>query len=53
MLKSYMGGPVALVKCVWITEKEKHQDILIQKGLETVECARMKIHLHPLIRRVI
>lgn len=53
MLKSYMGGPVALVRCVWTTEKGKHQDILLQKSLETMECARTKIDLHPLIRGVI
>lgn len=52
MLKSHMGGPMTLVRCVWTTEKEKHQDIL-QKSLETVECARMKIDLHSLIRGVI
>lgn len=39
---------MALLRCVWTTEKEKHQDIVLQKTLETVERAGMKIDLHPL-----
>lgn len=53
MLESHMGGSVALVRCVWTTGKEKHRDILLQKSLEVVECARTKIDLHHLFRGVI